>query len=233
MFSIVIAAKDAERWIQQTIDSVLTQTFENWECIISVNGSSDKTIEIVQGLSDKRFSVIESQIPNKSLAVNRAISKAKYDWISILDADDLWNNNKLASQYAFLTTSKVDVLGTQMIYVDENNMSKSGAPTLPTAHEDCVSWLNSHNNPIANSSVVYRKMIHDMIGYYNPEMFAVEDYDMWMRAKRAGLIFGNTNDLHLRHRLHTNSNYNSSNKQQIMKYLVDEIDIFQKNFSKC
>jgi hypothetical protein len=94
--------------------------------------------------------------------------------------------------------------------------------------------LNSQKNPIANSSVVYKKSIHDKIGYYDPEKFGIEDYDMWKRAKRAGLTFKNLNEKLLLHRIHSTSNFNSTNRQKILKKFVDEIDIFQKRLIlKC
>ena len=65
-----------------------------------------------------------------------------------------------------------------------------------------------------------------MIGYYDPEKFAVEDYDMWMRAMRCGMKISNSADKHLFHRIHSASNYNSTKKQDLLKQLVDATNSF-------
>lgn len=229
MVTVIIAAKDCQKWLPITLDSLLSQTYKDWECIISVNGSSDQTEEIARSTSsnDKRFRLIVSDIPNKSLAVNRAIIQSKKDWISILDADDLWHPEKLQSQIDFVSNnSHVDILGTQLSYIDELGELLKNSPLLPTAHDECVSWLNNQNNPIANSSVMYKKMLHDRVGYYDPEKFAVEDYDMWMRCMRADMKFKNMENQLLLHRIHKSSSFNSTKKQSICKNLVDETNKF-------
>lgn len=228
MISVIIAAKDSAKWIQKTLSSLKNQTFTDWECIISVNGSSDETLDICHEQNDSRFSVIYSDIPNKSLAVNRAIQQTKREWISILDADDLWHEDKLSIQSRAID-SKIDILGTQMRYIDEFDKTIVGAPQLPNKHEECIEQLLSNNNPIANSSVLYRKSIHDFVGFYDPELFGVEDYDMWKRCGRAGMKFLNLNEQLLFHRLHKNSNFNSANRQQHYKMLVDSVDDFHRN----
>lgn len=227
MVTVIIAAKDSEQWIEETFSSLLAQTFEDWECIVSVNGSSDRTEMIAKNITDRRFSLVTSEIPNKSLAVNRALIKSSRDWICILDSDDIWDARKLEKQLAFSKTSKADVIGTQFSYINVDTFdSDIQAPKLPTDHENCVMWLNQRSNPIANSSVMYKKELHDIVGYYDPEKFAIEDYDMWMRSKRAGVRFSNLNEILMKHRLHPSSHYNSSRRQQIYKSMVDEIDRF-------
>jgi glycosyltransferase involved in cell wall biosynthesis len=229
MITVIIAAKDADKWLQKTIDSLVSQSFKDWECIVSVNGSSDSTESLAKSINDSRFKTIVSEIPNKSLAVNRAILESSRDWICILDADDLWTTNKLSDQVAYLKIHNVDIVGTQLSYINERDELIPNAPILPSSHDSCVDWLHTRKNPIANSSVMYKKSLHDIVGYYDPEKFAVEDYDMWMRSMRANLTFANLDKKHLLHRIHKDSNYNSTTKQKICKILVDEVHSFMVN----
>lgn len=224
LVSVIIAAKDSEAWISRTLNSLLNQTYQSWECIVSINGSRDSTKDIVSSVDDKRFRIIESEIPNKSLALNRAIISANGTFISILDADDLWTSNKLEQQMQHVSRSNSDIIGTQISYINENEEKIANAPVLPIQHEDCVEWLNKGINPIANSSVLYVKNLHDKVGFYDPEKF-VEDYDMWMRSMRRGLTFANLTEVHLLHRVHQNSHFNSSSKQQHHKRIVDIINV--------
>lgn len=232
MITVVVAAKDAEKWLDKTLKSLLCQTLKDWKCIVSINGSNDRTEEIAGSTGDKRIRSITSDFPNKSCAVNRAITQAETELVCILDADDLWTPEKLEKQVASMNSLSVDILGTQMTYINESGDEQGVAPKLPTTNEGCVSWLTQKNNPIANSSVMYRREIHDLIGYYDPEKFAVEDYDMWMRCMRAGLKMGNCSETMLMHRIHMSSNYNSTNKQRILKQLVDATSEFYKNFDR-
>lgn len=231
MISVIIAAKDAERWIQKTIDSLRKQTYKEWNCIISINGSSDDTENIAKSISDTRFNVITSNIPNKSLALNRAIISSTKDWICILDADDLWTETKLEEQISHIAKFNSDITGTQLSYIDEFDKNIPNSPVLPTTNHECVEWLETRRNPIANSSVIYKRLIHDVVGYYDPEIF-VEDYDLWMRSKRAKLKFSNIASTCLLHRIYKTSNFNSSQKQKYCKDLVDEINVVYNNINR-
>lgn len=228
MFSVIMAAYNAEKYISQTLDSLICQSFRDWECLIVVNGSTDSTEDISNSYSkrDHRIKVLKLGFANKSCALNRAIISCNTPLISILDADDLWHPDKLAVQVDMMKNSSFDILGTQMSYIDDQGNTRGEAPFLPLRHEDCLQWLTTKSNPIANSSVVYKRQIHDIVGYYDPEKFAVEDYDMWMRSARARLRMGNCRESLLMHRIHSSSNYNSTNRQQRMKNLVDATNDF-------
>jgi len=176
-------------------------------------------------MKDSRFSVISSPIANKSLALNRAIVKASREWVCILDADDLWREDKLEKQHKRLSSvPRVDVLGTQLLYINENDNPAGISPKLPLHHHEIVDWLSANSNSIANSSVCYRRELHDRVGYYDPEMFGVEDYDLWKRCSRSNVVFSNLEEDLLLHRIHKASNYNSGVRQKHTKVLVDSID---------
>jgi glycosyltransferase involved in cell wall biosynthesis len=235
MFTVIIAAYNAEKFILKTINSLQEQSFKDWEAIISVNGSTDKTLDIANGVisNDKRFKVINSNIANKSSALNRAIFYSSNDWISILDADDLWLCSKLEHQKKFIESNpNIDIIGTQVQYIDENDNFISKSPQLPIRHNEIVDMLNQNENSMANSSIVYKKNIHDIIGYYNPELFGTEDYDFWKRCRRFEFKFANLNEKYFLHRIHSTSNFNSSQKQEIYKNLIDENDVFLLQLKK-
>lgn len=225
LISVVIAAKDASRWINRTIDSLIHQTCDKWECLVSINGTSDNTREIVESYNNPKIRIIESPIPNKSLAINRAVINSKGSYIAILDSDDIWSPDKLLSQIKFIQNNEFDIVGTQLLYIDEDDRQLGYFPTLPYTHEMCVKELLIGGNPIANSSVLYKKDIHDKIGYYNHELFGVEDYDFWMKSMRAGLKFANMEERYLLHRVFQDSSFNSKKHLQYKdKTLVDHIN---------
>ena len=219
-----MAVKDAERWIQKTLNSLIQQSYEDWECIISLNGSSDSSEQICKSIVDNRFVLIKSDLPNKCVALNDAIKVSKRDMLCILDSDDLWHIDKLKLQLKKLETNNVDICGTGLTYIDENdNELTSRAPTLPCSDYECKVSLLNCVNPIANSSVLYYKNIHDKVGLYDTYFNGVEDYELWKRCLKNNLSFLNLEEKLLLHRIHNTSNFNSTEKQRLLKQEIDNL----------
>ena len=101
--SIIMPAYNCEKYIADSIKSVLSQTYTNWELIIVDDCSTDKTAEIVKSFNDERIVLLYNQ-SNLGAAVTRniAIAKASGQWIAFLDSDDLWENKKLETQLSFM-----------------------------------------------------------------------------------------------------------------------------------
>lgn len=222
--SVIVPYRDAEKYILQTINSLMTQTYKDVELVFVDNGSSDKSHLIVDSMITQFEGDVKNMffsIPGKSLALNHAIANASGGWIAICDADDLWHPTKLEKQMT-KAAEGIDIIGTQMRYIDESENLKSNAPVLPTTSAEIYhSILYAQENPICNSSVVYKKSIHtDVVGFYDP-LCAVEDYDLWSRCVFAGLKFANLEEPLVDHRIHDASNFNSSKKQALHKDLVD------------
>lgn len=222
--SVIVPYRDAEKYILKTIESLLAQTYSQVEMVFVDNGSSDDSHLMV----DSMVSQLESGVKNlffrpkgKSLALNYAIHHATGDWIAICDADDVWHATKLEKQMS-KAAEGVDIIGTQMRYIDASENIKPGAPVLPITNSEIYhSILYRKENPVCNSSVVYKKAIHtDIVGFYDP-LCAVEDYDLWSRCVFAGLKFANLDEALVDHRIHEASNFNSSKKQALHKDFVD------------
>jgi glycosyltransferase involved in cell wall biosynthesis len=230
--SVIIPYRNAEKYILRTIDSLLSQTITGFELVFVDNGSTDDSHPIVDSLitqHDIAAKHLHFSTAGKALALNYAIANCAGDWLAICDADDLWDHDKLQKQVS-LITSDVDIIGTQMRYIDANDSVISGAPALPLKNSEIYhSILYKRENPICNSSVIYRKRIHtDIVGFYDP-LCAVEDYDLWSRCVFSNLTFANISEQLVSHRLHDESNFNSSQKQAFHKQLVDiKNDMMQK-----
>ncbi len=222
MFSVIITAYNSEKWIEKSINSLIQQSYGDWECIIVENGSKDSTKDIILNIKDKRFNVYNLEITNKSSALNFGIIKSNFDWISILDSDDLWTKNKLELQNKYISLNNdVDILGTQLKYIDEFDKEIMNSPILPISHEKIVENFNLNQNSIANSSAVYKKKIHNLVGYYDVELNGVEDYDFWKKCVKFNLNFYNLSEKCLLHRIHNTSNFNSKEKQKHLKNFID------------
>ncbi len=128
LVSIITPCYNCEQFIADTINSVLNQTYKNFEMIIVDDISTDNSVSVVQKFAakDKRIKLI--QLPNKggaSEARNIAIKKAQGKYIAFLDADDLWKKDKLKLQVAFMERNKIDFSYTDYEYIDENGKKKN------------------------------------------------------------------------------------------------------------
>lgn len=125
LVSIITPSYNTASFIGQTIESVLSQTYQNWEMIIVDDCSSDDTDEIVREyLFDERIKYIKND-SNSGAAIsrNRALREARGKWIAFLDSDDLWDSNKLEEQIYFMESKRIHFSYTNYEEIDENGQS--------------------------------------------------------------------------------------------------------------
>jgi glycosyltransferase involved in cell wall biosynthesis len=181
IISVIIPAYNAEKTIIDTVNSVLKQTFLDWELIVINDGSTDRTLKLLLGVNDARLKVYSYPNGGLSLARNRGINLAKGEYISFLDADDLWTPDKLELQLAALKNHPEAGLAYSWIY----SMDEKGESFFP-GHSVYLSG-NVYaqllvNNFIVNGSncLVLRQAI-ESVGEFDPSMDGTADWDYWLR----------------------------------------------------
>jgi len=103
LISIITPVYNSEKYISDTIDSVLAQTYTNWEMIIADDGSKDKSAEIIKKYTDSRIKYFKLETNSgAAIAQNKALEKAKGNYIAFLDSDDIWKPEKLEKQLRFM-----------------------------------------------------------------------------------------------------------------------------------
>lgn len=133
MVSIIMPSYNTAKFISSTIESVLAQTYVNWELIIVDDCSKDNTDDVInQYLTDTRIHYIKNET-NSGAAVsrNRALREAKGKWIAFLDSDDLWMPDKLTKQIAFMENNDYHFSYTNYIEIDENSIPNGRSITGP------------------------------------------------------------------------------------------------------
>lgn len=123
LVSIITPMYNSEKFILKTIESVINQTYSNWELLLIDDGSTDNTIQIVEDFKQKYTNIKLLQNPTNLGAAqsrNKGILEAKGDYIAFLDADDLWKPNKLDLQIQFMQTHNCDVSFSSYEQIDEN-----------------------------------------------------------------------------------------------------------------
>jgi glycosyltransferase involved in cell wall biosynthesis len=165
LVSIIIPAYNAGKYITETIDSVIEQTYINWELIIVNDGSADNTLSIIENYSakDKRIAFISKQNTGVSDTRNTGIERAKGEFIAFLDADDVWLPSNLEMKVRLLEENgSIDYVFSNMLQADQNLQNRTLAPVGKDANifEDLLLW-NGEVIPGPCSNLVIRKKCLD------------------------------------------------------------------------
>ncbi len=194
--SILLPVYNAEKYLTSSIESILNQTYQNFEFIIADDCSNDNSVSIIKSYAqkDKRITVLLNE-KNLGIAANRnklfSHISINSEYIALFDADDICLQNRLISQINFLKSNPdIDVVGSSLIVINEFSQ-KIGLRKYPSSHKSIKKSIMRFN-PIANPSVMLRTSVMENIGYYNTSYKVCEDYDYWLRTlkhhKMANLV---------------------------------------------
>lgn len=200
-------------FIDESVSSILEQTYDKWELLIGINGHPEnsevykiaKTFEQKSDKEDKTLAKIKVfdfyTIKGKSNTLNELIKHCKYDYVALLDVDDIWHKKKLEFQSVFL--HDYDVIGTKCVWFGDR---PGIVPLIPQC--DFSNFNFAVVNPIINSSVIIRK---DLC-YWDSKFDGLEDYDLWIRLRKQNKKFYNCTQILVKHRIHNTSAFNSGGK---------------------
>ncbi|MFB2837628.1 glycosyltransferase [Floridanema evergladense] len=181
IISVVIPVYNGEKTIKETIDSVLKQTFTNFELIIINDGSIDRTLEIIYSIKDERLKVFS--YPNAGLAAsrNRGIYLAKGQYISFIDADDLWTPDKLELQLKALEENSEAAVAYSWTDCINETGKFLGKGSYLSFSGDVRANLLLTNFIDSGSNVLIRTEALKKVGYFDESRKSCEDWDMWLR----------------------------------------------------
>jgi len=212
LVTIVMPAYNVSGFISESIDSVLNQSYENWELIIVNDNSSDTTVEVVTPyLADKRIKLINN---NANLggagSRNVAIKKSKGRYIAFLDSDDLWYKNKLSSHIEFMINNEVGFTYSnyQQFYSDKNN-----ALIMAPIKVNYKQMLKS--NFIGCLTVVYDTSLFGK--FYFPETKKRHDFALWLNMLKKFDFAYNVGEVLANYRVH-NASLSSNKKDAFQSY---------------
>ncbi|MDJ0619011.1 MAG: glycosyltransferase [Calothrix sp. MO_192.B10] len=183
--TVLMAIYNGQDYLREAVDSILAQTFQDFEFLIINDGSTDSTREIICSYHDPRIRLIHNE---HNLGLTRSLNKgwelAKGEFIARQDADDISEPERLAKQVAFLEThSEVALVGTWFKNIDPQG-SLIGEYDLPCDSTE-IRWEILFYSPFVHSAVMFRKdIISEQIGLYNEAFSYAQDYDLWWRISR-------------------------------------------------
>ncbi|MBW4532801.1 MAG: glycosyltransferase family 2 protein [Pleurocapsa minor HA4230-MV1] len=179
--SAIIPAYNAMKYLPESLDSILAQTYPDFEVIIVNDGSTDNLCEWASQLTDPRVKLISQENRGLAGARNTGLNHAQGQYIAYLDADDLWDATKLAKQVEVLEqNSEVGLVYTWVERIDQNGKSL-GKPFKINLQGDIWEKL-TEKNVIAPSNAMIRRSCFEKVGMFDASLQAYgEDWDMWLR----------------------------------------------------
>jgi len=184
MISVIMGVYNSKRYLRESIESILNQSFSKFEFIIIDDGSNDGSSKILRKYSKKepKIKIIENK-KNIGLtaSLNKGLKAAKYDIIARMDADDISKKDRLQKQYNFLKANEdISVLGTSAIDINKKGEIINHRK-VPLSYDEIKKTVR-FVNPIIHSSVMFRKNDILKIGGYNENYRKVQDYELWFRC---------------------------------------------------
>ena len=213
MISILMPIYNGIEFIEESVSSILRQNYSQWELIIGINGHPEnsnvyKIAKEYEKKNDGKIRVYDFyKIKGKSNTLNRMIQFCKYDYVALLDVDDIWHDDKLNVQSQLL--NKFDVIGSNCVWFGDR---PGVIPIIPIG--DISNYDFSLVNPIINSSCIIRKELC----YWNEN--GIEDYDLWLRLRKAGKTFFNCKAVLVKHRIHSASAFNAKGNNNKVEDLL-------------
>jgi glycosyltransferase involved in cell wall biosynthesis len=181
LISVIMPVYNGEKTIRETIESVFNQTFPDWELIVINDGSQDATLQILNSIQDPRLRVFSYPNAGQATSRNRGISQACGEYISFIDADDLWTPDKLEAQLHVLQANpQAAVAYSWTKCIDEvGQVSRRGSHISVTGDVYknllVVNFLENGSNPLI------RRQALNEVGSFDESLTPAEDWDLWLR----------------------------------------------------
>lgn len=213
-------------YLPETIQSVLDQTFTDFEVLVIDDGSSDNVVEWSSNISDSRVRLISQKNQGLAGARNTGILHAKGELIAFLDADDLWKPTKLEKQVQYLNNDpKVGAVNTWVINIDEEGQLDSNV-CKTEAEGNVWKQLIQENIVLCGSVIVARRCCFDEVGVFDSSVPGAEDWDMWIR------IASNYQFALVREPLVLYRQHSSSMSSNLNNHLQSRLAVIEKTFEQ-
>ncbi len=186
--SVILPSYNAERYIVEAIDSVLRQSFSNFELLVIDDGSSDRSAELVERFDDDRVYLHRKECNTGIIGtLNLGIELARGEFIARMDADDVSIGTRFAQQIAHMDNHpSVGVLGTNFTIIDDSGRLGRSV-SMPVKNIDTF-WSMPFQSPVAHPTVMMRSSLVRQVGGYRESAKYAEDYDLWCRLSRVTKI---------------------------------------------
>lgn len=182
LVSVIMTVYNAQEFLNMAIDSILLQSYTNFELIIIDDGSTDQSPSIIQAYRDLRIKYYRQKNRGLSAALNAGIKKTRGEYIARMDHDDISYPTRLEKQVQYLErNSDVAMLGTSFDFIDEDSGIIGKAYTLDRNQDLKIEFLT--RNPFGHGTIMIRRAVIIEIGGYDTTE-PIEDYELWWRISK-------------------------------------------------
>ena len=221
--SVIIPTYNAEKYINESIDSILSQTYKNFEILIIDDNSKDSTLEIIKKYQDKRIKIIQGDCKGLAAALNKGIREATGEYIARMDADDISLPERFEKQIKFLEKNPdISLVGSWQKHIGNKNWVHK-----PLQNPEQVKIALLFSCDLCHSTVMFRKKDFVENNLFYDENSPQEDFELWSRAIHV-LKFANLQEVLGLYRV-TGSSITDIKEQQLIKY---EVKITVKKLKK-
>lgn len=187
--SVLMSVYNGEKYLRQSIESILNQIYHDFEFIIINDGSTDKSLEIINSYSDSRIRLVNQKNCGLTISLNKAIQLSRGQYLARMDADDISLQERLKHQVDFLDSyPNYGLVGVSFLIIDHQSSIINAAPLLL---DDCeLRRQLLFEDPLAHGGVMIRKTDLSRVGppFYRNEAGSAEDYDLWSRLAQVTLM---------------------------------------------
>lgn len=204
--SVLMSVYNSERYLAQAIDSILTQTFSDFEFLIIDDGSSDRSAEILQTYVAQDARICFTSRENRGIprTRNQLLTQARGALVAIMDADDIALPDRFRLQVEFLHQHpEVVCVGGALDWIDEKGRLLGHCP-MPQTDEELQTLMLGGISLLHHPTAMVRRSALLQVGGYDETMIASSDLDLWLRLGEIGKL-ANLSDTVLRYRLHPHS----------------------------
>ena len=231
LVSVIMPVYNGEKYLEEAIESILNQTFKDFELIIVDDGSVDKTLKIIEKYPKNNASIRlikNNKNIGRVFSLNKALQEARGLYIARMDADDISLPKRIEKQINFLEKNQDYVIVGSNIEIINDEGKKLGVRIYPQDDENIRKTL-LFKSPFAHPVVMFRKKEVVELGGYSNEYSTVEDYDLWIRILNKGKGY-NLQEYLLKYRVHPNQEKNEKLKIQLNNTInLQKKYLFSKN----
>ena len=222
LVTVLMTVYNGEKFLSQAIDSILRQTYSEFELLIIDDCSNDNSVNIIKSYNDKRIElVINENNLGQSITLNIGIKLAKGKYIARLDQDDVCFPNRLKHQIKYMESNHCTILGTWAERINENS-TVTGYIQHPTNNEIIINAM-AINCPLSHSSIIMNKKDIISIGMYSDHFLIAMDWELWIRAAKNNFKFNNIPEYLVKIRFHEQqtSKNNDALYYETLKLMAD------------
>ena len=221
--SVLMSVYNGERYLAAAVNSILNQTFGDFEFIVVDDGSTDRSAAMLERLAagDSRLRVVTQPNAGLTASLNTAARMARAPLLARMDPDDIAMPMRLAAQVAYLSANRhVTALGTRVVLIDPYN-TPIGRPQHPLKHADIdADLLRGEGWAIVHPTAVFRREAFERVGGYDERFRTSQDFDLWLRMAETGRL-ANLEAPLLQYRQHLGSaNFAKADQQQALKIKI-------------